>query len=226
MATFLQLVNDVERESGTVAQSQRLVSVLSPVGRQEKIVKWTVQAWEMIQRERRDWTFRRKQFSHALVIGQTGYTATEMGITDFGGWLVNRDGYKSFTLYDSTIGRSDEGALRLVSYEDWLSLYDIGAPDSQRPNHIALGFDRKLYLGPPTDAAYVLRGWYQRSIQTLAANADEPYIDAEYHQAIVWRALMLMSDDDEDVAGSGSHMQEYRRIYSAMAREYTPKIEV
>ena len=226
MATFLQLINDVERESGTVAQSQRLTTLASPVGRQEKIVEWTAQAWEMIQRERRDWTFRRKQFSAALTIGQTGYSATDLAITDFGGWLTDRDDYQAFSLYDSTIGRSDEGNLGLITYDRWMTLFDIGSPTNQRPYHIALGYDRKLYVGPPPDKAYVLRGGYKREIQTLSAASDEPYIDDEFHQAIVWRALMLMAESDGALDEMATHLNKYRHIYSAMVREYTPGIEV
>ena len=226
MATFLQLVNDVERESGTISQAQRLSTVVNPIGRQEKIVNWTRQAWEMIQRDRADWTFRRAQFTGDMVIGQTAYTASELGITDFSGWLNKNPHFHPFTLYDNAIGRGNETRLRSVSFEQWHDAYGIGVANSLRPNVIAVGWDRSLNVGPPPDKAYKLRGWYQRSIQSLVADSDVPFIDPDYHQAIVWRALMLLAEDDEaqfEIATSG---RAYDAIYSRMVDAYTGAGEI
>lgn len=222
---FLELVNEVARESGTMG-GQTLGSVVAAPGRWAKLVQWTAQAWEMIQRERRDWLFMRKQFSYALVADQLRYTPAQLGITDFGAWEKEADGFQPYTLYDSAIGQSDEMALMVVNYQDWLARYDRGEPESLRPNVVTFDYDRKLCVGPPPDAAYVLRGFYRRSIQVLEANADEPYIHEDFHAAIVWRALMLLGDDDEAPFEIASSTASYRSARSAMLREYTEGISV
>lgn len=226
MSTFLQLVNDVERESGVVNQAFWLTTIVGATGKQKKIVEWVRQAWEMIQRERTDWTFRRKQFSNALTIGVSRYTATALNITDFAGWMRETEGFRPFTLYNNAIGRSDETELAMLRHRDWLIQYDRGSPASMRPCVCSFSQDRELLVGPPPDKAYIVRGWYRRSIQSLAANTDVPIIDAEFHQAIVWRACMLLGDEDEAAFEVASSRAQYLSIYSAMVAEYTDPIEL
>lgn len=225
MATFLQLVNRIERESGIINQGQRLTTIVGARGRQEKIVYWAVQAWEQIQRERRDWTFLRKQFDEALTIGQATYTPAQLGITDFGGWMSEADNFRPFTLYDPAIGRGDETRLTPVNHRAWLDAFDIGTHDATRPNAIAIGFDRTLNIGPKPNKGYVLRGWYRRKIQTLAVDSDVPYLDEQYHDAIVYRALMLLAEHDEAAFAIGTAQSKARSLHSQMLGEFTDAIE-
>lgn len=225
MSTFLQLVNDVERESGIINKPQRLTTVVGANGRQEKIVHWTATAWEQIQRERRDWTFLRKQFSHALTIGQASYTPADLGLTDFGGWVSEADNFRPFTIYDPALGRADETRLKPVNHRAWLDAFDIGVHDATRPNAVAIGFDRMLNFGPKPDKAYVVRGWYRRKIQTLSADSDVPYIDEQFHDAIVYRALMLLGEHDEAVMAISTAQAKARSLHSQMVAEFTDPIE-
>lgn len=225
MATFLQLVNKVERLSGIINQGQRLTTIVGARGRQEKIVYWTSQAWEEIQRERRDWTFLRKQFDEALTVGQTTYTPAQLGITDFGGWVSEADNFRPFTLYDPALGRADETRLKPVNHRAWLDAFDIGSHDATRPNAIAIGFDRTLNVGPKPDKSYVLRGWYRRKIQTIAADSDVPYLDEQYHDAIVYRALMMLGEHDEAPVAIGTAQAKARVLHSQMLGEFTDPIE-
>jgi hypothetical protein len=220
VATFIQLVNDVERESGIINKPQRLTTVVGANGRQEKIVHWTATAWEDIQRERRDWTFLRTQFDEALTVGQATYTAAQLGITNFGGWVSEADNHRPFTIYDPAIGRGDETRLHPVQHRAWLDAFDIGVHDATRPNTISIGFDRTLNLGPKPDKSYVLRGWYRRKIQTLVADSDTPYLDEQYHNAIVYRALMLLAEHDEAGIAIGTAQKKAGIIHSQMLSEF------
>lgn len=223
---FISLVNEVGRESGTMGGA-RLTSVVGASGRWTKVIAWTRQAWEIIQRDRPDWTFREKEFSHALVIDQARYdAATDFAITDFGGWPAQSDDYTPFSIYDPAIGRGDETPIRLITYRAWKENYDRGVVDSARPQHITVDGDRKLCFGPEPDKAYVLRGSYKRAIQILAGDFDVPFIDADFHAAIVWRALMLLGDDDEAPFEVGSSTAQFRQVRSAMVREYTESISL
>lgn len=224
MPTFLQLVNRVERESGTIGQSQRLSSVTGAVGRQEKIVEWTARAWEMIQRLRPDWTFTRNEFTASLAASQARYTAAELGITDFGSWMPEADDFSPFSLYDPAIGRADETRLRIRDYRIWRDAYDFGAPGANRPNIIAFDPQRHICAGPVPDRIYTLRGAYRRAIQTLSADTDEPYIAPDHHDTIVWYALTLLADHDEVVAPSLTARSRADAGISAMVREYTEAI--
>lgn len=223
---LLQLVNELERESGTVSQSQRLTTVTGATGRQEKIVQWIVGAWHDIQSERRDWTFRRKQFSGPLTIGQTGYTGAQLGITDFAGWDRDLMGETGVTVYDAAIGRSDETRVLMIGWPQWVDAFDIGAPENMRPTAVSVGYDNKLYFGNPPDKAYVARGWYRRALQTLTLDADTPIISEDHHRAIVWRAMMLASAADEAGEAYQYALAQYRPYANALVREFTPDVEL
>lgn len=225
MATFLELVNKVERESGTVAQAQRLSTVSGARGRQEKVVAWTSRAWEMIQRERPDWTFLRKSFAHSLTVGRGTYTAAQLGITDFGSWLPDADHFNVFTTIDPDLGKGSEMRLGHIPYRNWLDMYDIGTHDPQRPMWVATGFDRSINVGPFPDKAYTLRGRYRRSVQTLAADGDVPYIDPDFHDAIVYRALVLLNEHEEGQFQIAVTAANYAAVRAGLLRAYTEAIE-
>lgn len=225
MSTFLQLVNDVGRESGTMGQ-QVLGSVSGASGRWSKVVSWTRQAWEMIQRDRTDWSFLRKTFDGALVAGQQRYTPAQLGIADFGSWprFDVHGQHPSLSLYDPAIGRTDEVKLTRMDYDCWADSYDFGVTADNRPTSYTFDSDRQLCLGATPDKVYRVRGRYRRSIQSLTADADTPYIADDHHQIIVWRALMLLGDDDEaafEVASSGL---QYRLMRDALISEYTEQV--
>lgn len=220
MATFIQLVNDVARESGTMGM-KTLGTISGASGRWLKVVAWTRQAWEMIQRDRSDWKFLRKTFEASLTVGQARYSSAQLAITDFGAWPRADDPHAVFTIYNPAIGRGDEVKLARRHYDDWARSYDIGAPANARPTTFTFDDSRQFCVGNPPDLAYRVRGHYRRSIQSLTADADEPYITPDLHQIIVWRALMLLGDDDEatfEVASSGL---QYRLMRDALIAEYT-----
>lgn len=219
MATFLELVNDVGRESGTMG-GQQLASVANAAGRWLKVVNWTRQAWEIVQRDRSDWLFLRKQFTASLFPGKARYTPVDLAINDFGSWPSLNEDARKFTMFDPTIGRADEAPLLRISYDNWLARYDIGVVAQNRPTDYAFGDDRALYVGLTPNRQYTIRGHYRRSIQSLSADADIPYIHPDYHQIVVWRALMLLGDDDESQFEVASSSANFFRLRDAMIREY------
>lgn len=222
MATFLELVNRTASESGTVGTT--LGTVADASGRMSKIVTWTATAWAEIQKARSDWTFRHKRFEAALSVGVTTYAPIALGISDFGGWLRAQPDLDPFSLYETALGRADEQAIRLGSYHDWVHTHDRGVPQEQRPTMVAVSPDRELVFGGTPDKAYTLRGFYKRAVQTLSADEDEPYIDEEFHEAIVWRALMLLGEFDEAGFSLSAAAEKYRQYHSRMMAEYLPQV--
>lgn len=225
MATFLQLVNAVGRDSGTL--SGTLGTVANASGRWAKAVYWTAEAWRMMQASRADWTFRKKQFSYSLVVDVMEYTPAALGITDFGGWIPKTPTLEPFSIYDPAIGQSDENSLEFKAYDVWFNTYGRGDPDSVRPTMVAISPDRStLVVGAPPDDTYTLRGWYKREVQELSVDGDTPYIDDEFHDAIKWRAIGLLCEFDEAPFSLAAANDKYRQWHSQLMSEYLPKVEI
>lgn len=202
---FLQLVNSLERESGTVFKNQRLGSVINAPGRQEKMVAWVVEAWRLIQTSRSDWRWMRREFEAPLVAATARYDAASLGITDFSHWVPDDDAY---TVYDPDQPRADV-ELCLLPFDRWKARWVRGAHDAQQPREIAFDYDNRLCVGPKPDKAHILTGEYFRVAQTLAADADVPICPSEHHMTIVWRALMLLGDHDEAPAAVSTGKAKY-----------------
>jgi hypothetical protein len=222
MSAFLELARDVALLSGAASAPP---SVAGQSGRLAKVVAWTVKAWEMIQLANPNWNFLRAEWSGALVPGETGYGPADLGIAErFGEFIGDSGSYRPLTLYDPDIGAGDEGPLDQISWELWRSRYGRGAQSPSRPAHYAIAPDRGLRFGPAPDRSWSVRGEYRKAPQLLAADEDVPDLPARYHQIIVWKAILLMSEHDEAVQGVALAEREYAPLLNQLQRDHLPAI--
>jgi hypothetical protein len=221
MATFLQLVHDLERESGTVERAARLTSVAqaqTAEDRHEDMVGWIVEAWRIIQLMRSDWRWMRKEFDHATVINQARYTPSDLGITTFSHWPFDSLISRNFSLYDPA-QRAEERPIRMLDFNSWKARYDRGVHDAQIPSELSIDYDNRVCLGPTPDKAYVLRGEYYRTPQILAADSDVPIMPAQHHGMIVWRAMMLLGDHDESPTAVATGQAKFNTLFRNLVEQ-------
>ena len=221
MSTFLQLVNDVERESGTVNSTSLTANVATPVtGRQGKIVQMVIRAWELIQNSRTDWPWMQVETTKVLTIGQARYNAiTDFAIPTFARWVRPTDYFSPMSIYDTALGLKDESDLDFWAYNNWKARYDRGLVTNGRPIEYSMDAQRRLVVGPPPDKAYTLRATYYRKPQLLAVNADEPICPSEHHQAIVWQSLMLLHGHDEGQFSLQFAQSNFASAFRAMVND-------
>lgn len=221
MATFLELCADLARESGAIGSAPSAVT--GQTGRQEKAVEWIADAWRRIQTSNPDWTFLRKELSGTLAAGTKQYTASALGLSDWARWIVDVDGYQPFSIY-TTGEQENEANIRLITYERWRRSYNFGTHDAGKPIYYAIAPSGDLCVGPNPDAAYVIRGEYQRTPQVLTTNTDEPIAPERFHQAIVHRARMLLAAHDEAWPAYQAAERDFNAMMFDMQRDCLPII--
>lgn len=232
MATFLELVQDLARDSGTLAGGVNLVTVTTPSsGRADKMIGWIRKAWINIQNERDDWPWMRREFTAPLTIGKARYTAAELGIASrFGQWVgdrpTGRGVFRTVTVYDPIEGKADEGQIRQVDYDQWRAMYARGAHDANRPTDWAISQLQEMVFGATPDKPYVVSGEYRLSPQVLRENADVPELPEQYHGAIVWEAMKLLGIADESPQTASSAISEYVLARQNLNRDYLPEITI
>lgn len=230
MSTFLQLCSLLATRSGSVGDAP--AAVTGQTGRQAKCVDWVMNAWTTIQSDSTDWDWMQAEISAvALTIDDMSYSGSDLGIsTRFAAFRGDRDVdglvYRPWTIYDNSIGQSDETPLREIPYAQWRTSYDRGSHTSQRPGVYALAPDNSIRFGPKPDKAYRVRGEYRKTPQVLAANADEPELPARFHDIIVWRAIMLIGGHDEATEAYNQAAQKYGEMMLALQRECLPAINL
>jgi hypothetical protein len=222
VSTFLELCADLTRESGAIGTAPS--SVAGQTGRQQKCVEWIIGAWRDIQNSRRDWTFLRAEWSGSLTASNMTYTGVALGISRFGEFLGDRPGYHPVTVYDPVVGQDQEIELAEIGYDIWKYRYDRRSHDARQPHEYCIAPDRSIRFGPKPDKTYTVRGEYRKAAQTLAANGDEPDMPERFHELIVWRAIMLMSDADEAVQSLALARSKYAALYRSLVTDCTPRI--
>lgn len=223
MATYLQLCQKLARESGTV-QGTQPTSVTSQSGRLLKIVNWVADSWTDIQNLHSSWRWLRGELPSGCVTasGTARYTSSAWSITRFGEWITWPH---SLSIYKSATGVSDEGEISEITFDEWWELYNRGSQTNNRPVHAAISPANEFCFGPIPDAVYVLKGFYRKTPQTLSANADEPECSSQFHDIIVWKALLTMIGHDEaprDI--EGRTLRLYNEYLSALERDSLPRI--
>lgn len=187
MSTFLELCVDLRREAGIAGTGP--TATTSQAGELLRLVEWVNYAWVSIQNLSRDWLWMRASVTATTSASDGTYTTSDFGITEFGRWHPN-----SFRVYVTATGQSDEQHMYYMDYDDFRNVYDFGsnASTTGRPFHFTIAPDKSIKVGPlPDSTGYTIKGDYQKRASELSGDSDTPELPTEYHQIIVWRALML-----------------------------------
>ncbi len=227
MSTFLELAQDVARESGTIS-GVNPSAVGSQAGRLLKVVEWTASAWTRIQNLHVDWRWMEKDFSQKTTAGAAKYTPVAFSITDHRAWRNDNrvTGYQPYTIFLTATGVSDEGPLREITWQQYRTRYDRGAQTNNYPSEYAISPAQEFCLGPIPDDTYTIRGPYRSSAVVLAADGDIPACPVHFHQIIVWQALMRLAEFDEAVEQRVAATLKYQEFLEALQFDQLPRVEL
>lgn len=225
---FLQLCQAVARESGTISGSNQPASVVGQSGRLLKIVNWTADAWKLIQNHRNSWRWMRKEFTGTTTAGAGRYTAASWNITDFARWITDAQcsDYMPVSIYKQDSGVADEGVIAEIPWGLWRDKYGRGQQFNRRPTEYAISPAEEFCLGSIPDDTYVVRGEYYQRPQILANNEDVPNCPARFHDVIVWRAVLLLSEHDEAPFPVAAARMKYDELMEDLERDQLPRIIV
>lgn len=228
MSTYLQICQKVARESGEISGVLPSTTA-SQSGKLLKIVNWVSDAWKDIQTEREeDWFFLNREFSgKATGIGTARYSSASWGLTDWAFW---RNVGRFWTIYNPTLGLSDTSDLSLMPYEDWFLRYGRGAQTPNRPSNYAIDPAGQVCLGPVPDAVYSIQGAYQRIPQVLGStnspDTEVPICPDRHHDAITWRAMILLVEHSEATIPMATARARYATHIVPMQRTQLPAITI
>lgn len=226
MSTFLQLVNDLERESGTIDRYARTSDVTAPpTNRQEKMVQWVREAWDIIQTARNDWRFMRGEFSAFLTPGQSRYTAADLNVSDLGQWPTPDRRHDPMATLDPDNLNAQQQDMAFLQWRDFKARWIRRPSPQNRPTEWSVDLDGMLCVGSTPDRAYGIAGDYVRAPQQLAQNGDIPRCPPQYHDVIKWRALVLLSQHDEAQTAMAIAHSEYLRAFRKLVDGTTDPVE-
>lgn len=214
---FLQLCQAVREGAGISGTGP--TSVVNQSGEMLRVVNWVKSAWNDLQLWHDQWTFMRGSFRIDTVVGQRAYPYASaidvdsgLAISSFDGWLTDED---EITVYLLSEGKASEGWLSEIDYPSFTVSYEFAGNDAitGRPSVFSIRpEDRALLLAVKPDGVYRVTGKYRKGLQALAVNDDEPRIPAEFHPAIVHRALVkyaLYENAGETLASARSDFGMY-----------------
>lgn len=231
MATFLALVQDVARESGTEPNIGDPSTLTGVTGRQLRMKHMVEDAWREIQRAHRNWLWMHATFNGTTIPGTREYDATAMGLTAarFSRWLVlDEQGYQCFTYYPTAGGQSQEAPLTYCEWPEFYRQFLRGqeATRTGPPRWFSVDPQRKLQLHPIPDASYTVRGRYYKAPQVLVADADEPECPPEHHDAIKWLALTQLAIFDENREQLGPWSRKYADELDDLRDNQLPPVRI
>lgn len=223
--TFLQLVQKLHREAGCSGSAPSAVT--SQTGEAQRLVDWVNDAWEDIQNAHPNWKWMRSQARVSTSAGDREYEPgdftddrTSVAIENFGRWVPN-----TFSIYKNSLGQSDERELIWMPYDEWRRLYDFGADATAQDYPVNFTVDPTtlaVLLGKIPDTTYVVRGDFYHCASRMSANADVPGLPAQFHLAIVWRALMLYAEYESAPEAYGKGQSNFNRAFSRLELNQKP----
>lgn len=170
--------------------------VAGQTGRAADLVRWAIEAWNDIQRDRDGkWKWMRSDFTLDTVAGTASYAYTDCKdvgdnatIARFRRWDLDKR--QPPLIYLSADGKATEREMFVDEWSHFRSVYRRGTHTASYPGSITTDWADNLHVGPKPDAVYRVTGNYWKSNQILADDDDIPEMPADYHFMIVYRAIV------------------------------------
>ncbi len=218
---LLAIVQSLHHEAKLAGDPPSGVS--GQTGRAADLVRWAIEAYNDIQRQRDGkWTWLRGDWYFDSVADTASYASSVVYDTDdvafisrFRAWDL--DERETPLIFLSSDGQATQRDLLVKKWRDFRYLYVRATHTATYPGAIAVKVDNKLFLGPTPDAVYRVTGTYWKSNQTLAVDADIPEMPADYHMAIVYRAIVKYGYNSVSPEILARAEMDGKPIYDALA---------
>lgn len=182
MATFLELAQDLRRESGQTGTGPASVTTAS--GIEARLVNMVKRAWLKIQNHPKDWKWMWQDHDTGSGALQTILNTTDYVLTN-----TEKVHTNTFRCYLTATGTSDRQRMRYMDYEAFQTKYGVIDADAGRPIVATRLPNGNLRLHPKPDAVYSIEFEIQKTPQVLSANSDTPEMPSRFHDLIVYEAL-------------------------------------
>lgn len=223
--TYLELFQKVCRECGTVPNPPATVTGLT--GRLASILGWTSGAWTEIQLHRPGWLWMRREFDGPALAGNRYLDATDLGIVRLA-HFVYRDstdgGPSGLSIYGEAAGVASERTLFHMPWATYRDRFLRGVQTGDAPSWFSIDNQGRVALGPVPIVDSRLRGEYQADVQPLVEPTDVPEMPSRFHDLIVWRALVLLSESDESTVQDPAWRVRARMKMQELEASQLPRI--
>lgn len=195
--TFLQLTQDLARESGASGNAASISDTANQTGVAGRLVEWIKQSHREIQNHHNNWRWLRSTFSFDTVAGTDTYAYTDATdtiasatITRFARWLPFDDGGAvNVKRYLTSGGVGGELWMTFLPWSYFRAIYRRGTQNNGPSIHFTVDPLNRIVLGPKPDDVYTVSGEYMKCSFDFSANGDVPEWPERFHD-LVWHRAM------------------------------------
>lgn len=227
--TFLELCQFVGRyiQAGDEKPGTYPTTVVAQTDLNFEIVKGVQDAYRDILTEQRSWNMMQKQGVLPLLTGQRVLTLAQCvtAIADFNELrpFFSHNGERFVNIYRTSVGVGDSSYCLYVAYEAWRGYLDQGVQQPGKPAYFTQRPDRALEFACVAADNYSISLDYRIVTPTLTANGDVPIFNADWHEAIAWRAAKYWAMSRKAQADYQLFDTEYKRVMQRAKNDELPE---
>lgn len=221
-----------------------MLSAVGQRGEFARVAQWIRTSWDELQVHSADWFFRWREFQVPLDAGYTTFginpqSAASLPKLAIGQMTLIRANGQATRLQHLHVdffrerfgarqqqGATADGGFTTLAQSSFPTGGLSPAADRGYPSAFTILPDRRVRFDRALIEDSDLQGRYQVPTQSLAADADIPNMPEEYHNAILYRALVKYADFEEATGLRQTSRDHESHWLNAMRRDLLPQIKV
>lgn len=230
---YLQLAQKVHLilRIGEETPGSQPTAVTGQTGILSEMVQWVREAHRDICLDSSEWNFMRAGGTFSLAMGVRSISKAAMLVAQptygkLAPFVTNENGYVGQV--PTGDANAAEQVVIYVPYQDWQGNYDAVPIPTGAPTYFTILPDQSLEFDAFADRNYTIRSNFRKQVVPLAANTDEPMFDSDYHDCIVWWAIVhyyCPSRDGTDGLLKKANI-ELARCMSKLRNEQLPEFTI